>query len=115
MVTWGLVAANILLLALFGIVLNRLVFKGERTAFIMEMPLYHLPNVHTISLWTFSVDHRHPSRWLRRKTNQRWSLSAEVVLPGTYRDHTLFLTLFLPFDKSAGECFYRKKSHGQDR
>ena len=49
-VTWGLVAGNILLLFLIGLVVNRGIFKGVRSAFIMEMPLYHLPNIRTISL-----------------------------------------------------------------
>ena len=33
-----------------GWLLNRLIFKGERSAFIMEMPLYHIPNARTIGL-----------------------------------------------------------------
>ncbi len=49
----GLVAFNILLIVLMGILLNRLVFKGERSAFIMEMPLYHLPNLRTIGLFVW--------------------------------------------------------------
>ncbi len=38
------------LLILTGSLLNKIVFKGQRSAFIMEMPLYHLPNARTISL-----------------------------------------------------------------
>ena len=38
------------MLVLSGSVLNRLIFKGQRSAFIMEMPLYHIPNVRTIGL-----------------------------------------------------------------
>jgi ferrous iron transport protein B len=51
LVTWGLVAGNILLLFLMGMVINRGVFKGTLSAFIMEMPLYHLPNIRTIGLY----------------------------------------------------------------
>jgi len=51
LVTWGLVAGNLLLLFLIGLAVNRGVFKGVRSAFIMEMPLYHLPNVRTIGLY----------------------------------------------------------------
>jgi ferrous iron transport protein B len=40
----------LLVLALLGAVLNRILFKGERPAFIMEMPLYHLPNWRTITM-----------------------------------------------------------------
>lgn len=52
-VTWGLVAGNILLLFLIGLVVNRGIFKGARSAFIMEMPLYHLPNMRTIGLYVW--------------------------------------------------------------
>jgi len=53
LVTWGLVAGNILLLLLIGMAINRGVFRGARSAFIMEMPLYHLPNARTISLYVW--------------------------------------------------------------
>ena len=49
-VTWGLVLFSLLILVLSGMALNRTVFKGQRAAFIMEMPLYHLPNGRTIGL-----------------------------------------------------------------
>jgi len=49
-VTWGLVLMSLLTLVLLGTLLNRLIFKGERSAFIMEMPLYHLPNWRTVGL-----------------------------------------------------------------
>jgi len=58
-VVWGLVALSIIILILLGILLNRILFKGERSAFIMEMPLYHVPNMRTIGLlvwqrsWSF--------------------------------------------------------------
>ena len=53
LVTWGLVAGNILLLLLIGMAINRGVFRGARSAFIMEMPLYHLPNARTIGLYVW--------------------------------------------------------------
>jgi ferrous iron transport protein B len=37
-------------LALSGIAINRIAFRGERAAFIMELPLYHTPNWRTIGL-----------------------------------------------------------------
>jgi ferrous iron transport protein B len=49
-VTWGLVLLSLLMLVVSGSVFNRLLFKGQRSAFIMEMPLYHLPNLRTIGL-----------------------------------------------------------------
>jgi ferrous iron transport protein B len=49
-VTWGLVLLSLLMLVVSGVVFNRILFKGQRSAFIMEMPLYHLPNLRTIGL-----------------------------------------------------------------
>jgi ferrous iron transport protein B len=51
LVSWGLVGFSLLVMALLGIAINRLVFRGERAAFIMELPLYHLPNWRTIGLF----------------------------------------------------------------
>lgn len=51
LVSWGLVAFNLVVLALTGIAINRLAFHGEREAFIMELPLYHVPNGRTIGLF----------------------------------------------------------------
>lgn len=53
LVVWGLVAVNLVILALMGVVLNKVVFKGEHAVFIMELPLYHLPNVRTIFLYVW--------------------------------------------------------------
>ncbi|MBN1146447.1 MAG: ferrous iron transport protein B, partial [Anaerolineales bacterium] len=50
LVSGGLVALNLLVLAGIGVIANRLLFHGEQMAFIMELPLYHIPNVRTISL-----------------------------------------------------------------
>ncbi len=49
-VTWGLLALSLLVLMLSGLFINKVVFKGEHLAFIMELPLYHLPNWRTITL-----------------------------------------------------------------
>ena len=49
-VSWGLVLLSLLLLVSSGSLLNLAIFKGERSAFIMEMPLYHLPNARTIGV-----------------------------------------------------------------
>ncbi len=53
LITWGLVAGNIMLLFLIGMAINRGVFRGARSAFIMEMPLYHLPNARTLGLYVW--------------------------------------------------------------
>ena len=50
LVSWGLILLSILLMVVLGILLNKIVFKGERSAFIMEMPLYHIPNFRTVGL-----------------------------------------------------------------
>jgi len=53
LVTWGLVTGNVVLLFLIGMAINRGLFKGAHSAFIMEMPLYHLPNAKTIGLYVW--------------------------------------------------------------
>jgi ferrous iron transport protein B len=59
LVSWSLVATNIIVLVLVGTVLKRTLFRGQPTAFIMEMPLYHTPNLRTIvrfmwkNIWEF--------------------------------------------------------------
>jgi ferrous iron transport protein B len=53
LITWGLVAGNVVLLFLIGMAINRGVFRGARSAFIMEIPLYHLPNARTIGLYVW--------------------------------------------------------------
>ena len=49
-VSWGLILFSLVLLVLAGVVLNRVIFKGERSAFVMELPLYHIPNWRTAGL-----------------------------------------------------------------
>lgn len=50
LVAWGLILLALGVLVLSGIILNHTVFRGQRSAFIMEMPLYHIPNWRTIGL-----------------------------------------------------------------
>ncbi len=52
-VTWGLVVGNLVLLAVVGVLLSRLVLQGEHPALIMELPLYHLPNGRVTALQTW--------------------------------------------------------------
>jgi len=49
--SWSLVALNLIVLAVAGILINRFAFRGERSAFIMELPLYHIPNARTVGLY----------------------------------------------------------------
>jgi len=53
-VTVGLVALNLVILAVAGIAVNKIALKGEQTAFIMELPLYHVPNARTVGLYVWS-------------------------------------------------------------
>ena len=53
LIAWALVASNLVVLAALGIFLHRFVFKGEPVAFIMELPLYHVPNLRTIGLYVW--------------------------------------------------------------
>jgi ferrous iron transport protein B len=52
-VSWGLILLTLVVLAVSGVVINRLVLKGRRSAFIMELPLYHVPNTRNILLSTW--------------------------------------------------------------
>jgi ferrous iron transport protein B len=49
LVSWGLVTVNLVALGLVGVALNRLVLRGEKVAFVMELPLFHIPNGRTIA------------------------------------------------------------------
>jgi ferrous iron transport protein B len=49
----GLVAFNLLVLALIGVLLNRTMFRGQHAAFIMELPLYHWPGARTVGLFVW--------------------------------------------------------------
>ncbi|MEA3326305.1 MAG: ferrous iron transport protein B, partial [Chloroflexota bacterium] len=51
LITWLLVIINLSVLMLVGVTINRFVYKGEHSPFIMEIPLYHLPNIRTIGLY----------------------------------------------------------------
>jgi ferrous iron transport protein B len=83
LVTWGLVMTNVVILALTGIAINRLAFGGVHTAFIMEMPLYHMPNARTIGLFVW-----HNLREFVRKAGTLILLMSTIVwafsmLPGS--------------------------------
>jgi ferrous iron transport protein B len=82
LVSWGLVLFSMLVLVLSGSLLNKLIFNGERSAFIMEMPLYHLPNARTIGLlvWQRSLSFvRKAGTSILAMALVIWALS---VLPG---------------------------------
>jgi ferrous iron transport protein B len=58
LVSWGLILLALAVLALSGVLINRILFHSQRAAFIMELPLYHVPNWRTIGLlvWQRSIE-----------------------------------------------------------
>ena len=54
LVSWSLLTVNILILGLVGMLVNRYFLKDEPMPFIMELPLYHKPDIKTIGrvVWT---------------------------------------------------------------
>jgi ferrous iron transport protein B len=50
-IAWGLVGFSLLILASLGLVLHHFFFGNEHVPFIMELPLYHLPNFRTIGIY----------------------------------------------------------------
>ncbi|HEY3276014.1 MAG TPA: ferrous iron transport protein B [Syntrophorhabdaceae bacterium] len=53
-VSWSLVALNIFALGIAGIIISRLFLRGEPVPFIMELPLYHRPDLKVVSLVVWS-------------------------------------------------------------
>ncbi len=52
-VAWGLVGFNMVVLAGLGLALHHFFFEDEHVPFIMELPLYHLPNFRTIGIYVW--------------------------------------------------------------
>jgi ferrous iron transport protein B len=50
-VTWGLIGGDLLLIVVLGVTLHQFLFKNEHVSFIMELPLYHMPNFRTICIY----------------------------------------------------------------
>jgi ferrous iron transport protein B len=49
-VSWSLVAINIIALGISGMIVSRVVLRGEPMPFVMELPLYHRPDLRTIGI-----------------------------------------------------------------
>ena len=82
LVSWGLIMLSLVILVLSGIVLNRVLFNGERSAFVMELPLYHIPNPRTLGLlvWQRSISFlRKAGTTILLMSLVIWALS---ILPG---------------------------------
>jgi ferrous iron transport protein B len=52
-IAWGLVGFSLLILAGLGLTLHHFLFENEHVPFIMELPLYHLPNLRTIGIYVW--------------------------------------------------------------
>ncbi|HXZ30012.1 MAG TPA: ferrous iron transport protein B [Dehalococcoidia bacterium] len=53
LVSIGIILFSLLMLVISGLIMNRFVLGGERTALIMELPLYHSPNLRLTLLVTW--------------------------------------------------------------
>lgn len=82
LVSWVMILLALAVLVVSGVIINLLLFHGERAAFIMELPLYHLPNRRTIALrvWQRSLSFvRKAGTLILGVSIVVWALSA---LPG---------------------------------
>ena len=50
-ISWALVGGSLVILAGLGFILHHFFFSNEHIPFIMELPLYHSPNLRTIALY----------------------------------------------------------------
>jgi ferrous iron transport protein B len=53
LVSIGIILFSLLMLVVVGLILNKFVVRGESSALIMELPLYHIPNPRIIALDTW--------------------------------------------------------------
>lgn len=53
LVMFALIMINLFAVFLIGKFLSKTLFKGEKSAFIMELPLYHMPDFKTISIYVY--------------------------------------------------------------
>jgi len=82
LVSWGMILLALVVLALSGVLINKTMFRGQRAAFIMELPLYHVPNPRTIGMlvWQRSLSFvRKAGTLILAVSVVVWALS---VLPG---------------------------------
>jgi ferrous iron transport protein B len=54
LVSWALIGLPLVVLAAGGALANRFLARGDEAPFIMEMPLYHVPNPRTIGLYIWT-------------------------------------------------------------
>jgi ferrous iron transport protein B len=53
LVSIGIIIFSLLMLIISGLIMNRFILGGERTALVMELPLYHSPNLRLTLLVTW--------------------------------------------------------------
>ncbi|MFW6380230.1 MAG: ferrous iron transport protein B [Halorhodospira sp.] len=53
-VTLGLIGLNLLVLGALGLLLHRTLFRGESSTFLMELPLYQLPQLRTTAYHVYT-------------------------------------------------------------
>jgi ferrous iron transport protein B len=52
-ISWGLVGFSLIILASLGLLLHHFFFENEHVPFIMELPLYHVPNFRTVGIYVW--------------------------------------------------------------
>lgn len=52
-ISWGLVGLSLGVMIVAGLFLHHFFFENEHVPFIMELPLYHVPNLRTIGIYTW--------------------------------------------------------------
>jgi ferrous iron transport protein B len=84
----GLVTANLAVLAVTGVALNRTAFRGHAMPFILELPLYHVPNARVIARFVWE----NTSAFLRKAGTAIVVVSvlvwAAAYFPGTGIEHS---------------------------
>jgi ferrous iron transport protein B len=52
-VAWGLIMVNLAMMALTALFINRVVFRGQESSFVLELPPYHIPSLRIVLLATW--------------------------------------------------------------
>jgi ferrous iron transport protein B len=52
-VAWGLIMVNLAVMALSALFINRVVFRGQESSFVLELPPYHIPSLRMVLLATW--------------------------------------------------------------
>jgi ferrous iron transport protein B len=53
LVAWGLIMVNLAMMALTALFINRVLFHGEESSFVLELPPYHIPSLRMALLATW--------------------------------------------------------------